>query len=179
MGSETRNIAFVENATVAYSEALSSIAFERGDVILTSQNDYVSNQLMFLALAHRFGVEVVRAQMLRKAGWTRRRSRATSSALPVASFSGGRVAPDFSMWRIVPLTLARSHSSSTCGAPSGPPLVRTVRCRVRGGSRTESSPMPYCWVSGRRPDTPTGWVSTPLQGEPSIWRRWLGRSWAS
>ena len=61
VGSQTRNIAFVENATVAYSQALSSIAFERGDVILTSNNDYISNQLMFLALAHRFGVEVVLA----------------------------------------------------------------------------------------------------------------------
>ena len=61
VGSQTRNIAFVENATVAYSQALSSIAFERGDVILTSKNDYISNQLMFLALARRFGVEVVRA----------------------------------------------------------------------------------------------------------------------
>ena len=56
-----RNIAFVENATVAFAQALSAIPFERGDVLLTTTNDYVSNQLMFLSLAKRFGVEIVRA----------------------------------------------------------------------------------------------------------------------
>ncbi|MGH9858488.1 MAG: aminotransferase class V-fold PLP-dependent enzyme, partial [Candidatus Acidiferrales bacterium] len=56
-----RNIAMVENATVAYQQALSAIPFERGDVILTSVNDYASNQIMFLSLARRFGIEVVRA----------------------------------------------------------------------------------------------------------------------
>jgi selenocysteine lyase/cysteine desulfurase len=56
-----RNIALVENATVAYQQALSSIPFARGDVILTSVNDYISNQLMFLSLARRFGIDVVRA----------------------------------------------------------------------------------------------------------------------
>ena len=61
VGAGKRNIALVENATVAYSQALSAIPFERGDVILTSKNDYISNQVMFLALARRFGVEVVRA----------------------------------------------------------------------------------------------------------------------
>ncbi len=54
------NIAMVENATVAYQQALSSIPFERGDVILTSRNDYISNQIMFLSLAKRIGVEIMR-----------------------------------------------------------------------------------------------------------------------
>lgn len=61
VGCAARNIAFVENATVAYAQALSTLNFERGDVIVTSKNDYISNQVMFLALARRFGVEVVRA----------------------------------------------------------------------------------------------------------------------
>lgn len=61
LGCAPRNIAMVENATVAYQQALSAIPFERGDVILTSVNDYVSNQIMFLSLARRFGMEVVRA----------------------------------------------------------------------------------------------------------------------
>lgn len=61
LGCAPRNIAMVENATVAYQQALSAIPFERGDVILTSVNDYVSNQIMFLSLARRFGIEVVRA----------------------------------------------------------------------------------------------------------------------
>jgi len=57
----SHNIAIMENATTAFNTALSSFAFEAGDVILTTRNDYVSNQIAFLALAQRFGVEVVRA----------------------------------------------------------------------------------------------------------------------
>lgn len=56
-----RNIAVVENATVAFSQALASFDFHPGDSILTSQNDYVSNQLMYLSLVRRAGVRIVRA----------------------------------------------------------------------------------------------------------------------
>lgn len=62
VGAEPRNIAVVENATVAFSQALASFDFRHGDVILTSQNDYISNQLMYLSLARRAGVRVVRAE---------------------------------------------------------------------------------------------------------------------
>lgn len=55
------NIAATANATDAYARALSAIPFQRGDVILTTINDYVSNQIAFLSLQQRFGVEVVRA----------------------------------------------------------------------------------------------------------------------
>lgn len=55
------NIAAMSSATDAYAQALSAIPFERGDVILTTINDYVSNQIAFLSLKKRFGVEVVRA----------------------------------------------------------------------------------------------------------------------
>lgn len=55
------SVAFVENATVAFNLALSSFAFERGDVLLTTRHDYVSNQLAFLSLAERFGIRVVHA----------------------------------------------------------------------------------------------------------------------
>ncbi len=61
LGCPGANVAMVENATVAYQQALSSIPFEPGDVILTSQNDYISNQIMFLSLKKRLGVDVVRA----------------------------------------------------------------------------------------------------------------------
>ena len=57
-----RNVALVENATVAFAQALSAYDFEPGDVILTTRNDYASNQLMYLSLAERRGVEVVRAE---------------------------------------------------------------------------------------------------------------------
>ncbi|QDK80332.1 aminotransferase class V-fold PLP-dependent enzyme [Spirosoma sp. KCTC 42546] len=55
------NIAAMSSATDAYAQALSAIPFERGNVILTTINDYVSNQIAFLSLKKRFGVEVVRA----------------------------------------------------------------------------------------------------------------------
>jgi selenocysteine lyase/cysteine desulfurase len=61
LNTSAHNIAATANATDAYSRALSSIPFERGDVILTTINDYVSNQLAFLSLQKRYGVEVVRA----------------------------------------------------------------------------------------------------------------------
>ncbi len=61
LGCRPANVALVENATVAFALALSAVPFAAGDQILTSRNDYVSNQIMFLALARRFGIEVVRA----------------------------------------------------------------------------------------------------------------------
>lgn len=68
LGSQPRNIAFVENATVAYAQALSAIRFEPDDVILTSEDDYISNQIMFLSLAKRLGVRIVRAPVIDAGG---------------------------------------------------------------------------------------------------------------
>ncbi|GAA4011816.1 aminotransferase class V-fold PLP-dependent enzyme [Allokutzneria multivorans] len=56
-----RNIAFAGSATHAYSRALSAIPFQPDDVILTTRNDFISNQIAFLALRKRFGVRVVHA----------------------------------------------------------------------------------------------------------------------
>ena len=56
------NIAATASATDAYAKALSAIPFERGDVILTTINDYVSNQIAFLSLQKRFGITIVRAE---------------------------------------------------------------------------------------------------------------------
>ncbi|HEX6133258.1 MAG TPA: aminotransferase class V-fold PLP-dependent enzyme [Longimicrobiales bacterium] len=63
-----RNIAVVENATVAFAQALSAFDFAAGDVILTTRNDYISNQLMYLSLARRLGVEILRAADLPEGG---------------------------------------------------------------------------------------------------------------
>ncbi len=68
IGAKGRNIAIVENATVGFSQALSAFDFASDDVILTSRNDYVSNQLMYLSLAARRGVRVVRAEDLAEGG---------------------------------------------------------------------------------------------------------------
>jgi selenocysteine lyase/cysteine desulfurase len=61
IGAAPELVAFVENATVAYAQALSAIPWQSGDMILTSRDDYVSNQIMFLSLHRRFGVWVLRA----------------------------------------------------------------------------------------------------------------------
>jgi selenocysteine lyase/cysteine desulfurase len=55
------NIAFAGSATHAYSTALSAIPFEAGDVILTTRNDFISNQIAFLSLRKRFGVTILHA----------------------------------------------------------------------------------------------------------------------
>jgi len=62
------NIAIVENATVAVSQALSAFDFHPGDVLVTTHNDYTSNQIMYLSLAQRFGLEVRRADDLPEGG---------------------------------------------------------------------------------------------------------------
>lgn len=60
LGTSSDRIAMTEHATASFVAALSSVAFERGDVIVTTRSDYVSNQIQYLSLAHRLGVEVVR-----------------------------------------------------------------------------------------------------------------------
>ncbi len=59
---EPGNIAYAANATDAYNRALSSIPFEEDDVILTTMNDYVSNQIAFLELHKRYGIRLVRVE---------------------------------------------------------------------------------------------------------------------
>ena len=61
IGAHRRNIAVVQNSTVAFAQAVSAFEFEPGDVLLTSRSDYASNQIMYLSLAHRRGVRVLRA----------------------------------------------------------------------------------------------------------------------
>ena len=61
VGAQPRNIAMTESATISYTQALSSILLESNDVILTTRNDYISNQLHFLSLQKRLGVRVVHA----------------------------------------------------------------------------------------------------------------------
>src|SRR6266480_5766091 len=68
LGAAARNLALVENATVAFSQALSAFDFRPGDRIVTTRADYPSNQLMYLSLAQRAGVETVRADDLPEGG---------------------------------------------------------------------------------------------------------------
>ena len=58
------NIAFAFHATDAYAKALSAIPFTSGDSILTTNDDYISNQIAFLSLQKRFGIKILRADNL-------------------------------------------------------------------------------------------------------------------
>jgi selenocysteine lyase/cysteine desulfurase len=61
LGAAGRNIAFTQNSTAGFAQALGAFDFAAGDVILTSRADYASNQIMYLSLGRRRGVRVVRA----------------------------------------------------------------------------------------------------------------------
>ncbi len=60
-GASGENVALVQNSTVAFAQAISAFDLGPGDSILTSQDDYASNQIMYLSLAQRRGVRIVRA----------------------------------------------------------------------------------------------------------------------
>ena len=59
IGAAPEEIAFASSATRGWDMAFYSFRFERGDRILTSVADYISNYLAFLQTAERTGVEVV------------------------------------------------------------------------------------------------------------------------
>jgi selenocysteine lyase/cysteine desulfurase len=59
IGAAPEEIAFLSSATRAWDMAFYAFRFERGDRILTSVADYISNYLAFLQTAERTGVEVV------------------------------------------------------------------------------------------------------------------------
>jgi selenocysteine lyase/cysteine desulfurase len=59
IGGAARNVAVVENATAGTALALSSFDLRPGDRIVTSRSDFPSNQIMYLSLGQRFGVETV------------------------------------------------------------------------------------------------------------------------
>ena len=61
---EPHNIAYAFSASDAFAQALSSIPFEKGDIIITTDDDYVSNHIQFHALYKRFGVQTIRVNNL-------------------------------------------------------------------------------------------------------------------
>jgi selenocysteine lyase/cysteine desulfurase len=68
VGGRPRNIAVVASATAGFIQALSSFDFAPGDVIVTTRCDYTSNQIQYLALAKRLGVEIAHADDLPEGG---------------------------------------------------------------------------------------------------------------
>lgn len=68
IGARPDQIAFTSSATNSFARALSCIPFNAGDKILIANEDYVSNQLAFLSIKKRFGVELMRAPSLPEGG---------------------------------------------------------------------------------------------------------------
>lgn len=68
LGCAPHNVAVVENATVAFSQALSAFDFAPGDRLVTTRNDYSSNQILYRVLALRRGLEIVHAEDLPEGG---------------------------------------------------------------------------------------------------------------
>jgi selenocysteine lyase/cysteine desulfurase len=68
VGARPDNIAIVANATAGFVQALSSFDFRPGDVVVTTRCDYTSNQIQYLALSKRLGVEIVHADDLPEGG---------------------------------------------------------------------------------------------------------------
>ncbi|GHN01381.1 hypothetical protein WSM22_28700 [Cytophagales bacterium WSM2-2] len=62
------SIAFTSSATDSYGRAISSIPFKPGDIILASNDDFISNQLQFLSLQKRFGIKLERIQSAKEGG---------------------------------------------------------------------------------------------------------------
>ncbi|WP_454045635.1 aminotransferase class V-fold PLP-dependent enzyme [Chryseobacterium sp. Marseille-Q8038] len=58
------NIAFAGSSTDGYAKALSSISFKEGDCIITTNDDYISNQIAFISLQKRYHVEIIRVANL-------------------------------------------------------------------------------------------------------------------
>lgn len=63
-----RNIAVTSSATAAYAQALLAFDFAPGDAIVTTVADYLSNRIMFEAVARRRGVRIVEAPDLPEGG---------------------------------------------------------------------------------------------------------------
>ncbi len=68
LNTNTNNIAFTSSATSAFALALSSIPLQKGDKVLIANEDYISNQIAFLSLQDRFGIQLLRAQSLTSGG---------------------------------------------------------------------------------------------------------------
>ncbi len=58
------NIAFATSATEAFTKALSSIVFKENDVIITTADDYISNQITFISLQKKLNIKIIRTRNL-------------------------------------------------------------------------------------------------------------------
>lgn len=64
INTQLENIAFTVGSTDGYAKALSSIGFKHGDVIITTNDDYISNQIAFISLQKKLEIKVLRVKNL-------------------------------------------------------------------------------------------------------------------
>lgn len=64
MNSKSSNIAAANSATDAFAKAMSSIVFKDGDCIITTSDDYVSNQIAFISLQKKLNIQIIRMKNL-------------------------------------------------------------------------------------------------------------------
>lgn len=57
---QAAEVGFVSSSTDGFAKAMTSIPWSTNDVIITTEEDYVSNQLAFLELVRRFQVRLIR-----------------------------------------------------------------------------------------------------------------------
>lgn len=62
LNAPANNVAFTANATDSFSRAMSSIVLKQGDIILTTNEDYISNQITYLSFQKRFGTKLIRVR---------------------------------------------------------------------------------------------------------------------
>nr|WP_314491133.1 aminotransferase class V-fold PLP-dependent enzyme [uncultured Chryseobacterium sp.] len=64
INSKASNIAATNSATDAFAKAMSSIVFKDGDCIITTADDYVSNQIAFISLQKKMNIRIIRMKNL-------------------------------------------------------------------------------------------------------------------
>ena len=58
LNAEREEIALVENATIAWNLAFSSLPLQKGDVVLTTKTEYGSNFINYLKAKEEKGIEI-------------------------------------------------------------------------------------------------------------------------
>src|SRR3989440_623159 len=169
VGAAPNNIALVENATVAFSQALSAFDFRPGDRIVTTRTDYPSNQLMYLSLAQRAGVETVRADDLPEGGVdpesVRRLARDPRTRLVALSWVPTRPTGTPSAWPTVPAASRTGSSPTPSSSASGPPPA--THSRPASSVTTEPGGSRHGCASGSTPCPRDGCSTAAGSGAPS------------
>ena len=136
-----RNLAMQQNSTVAFAQAFAAFDLGPGDLILTSRADYASNQIMYLALARRRGVEVVRAPDAPEGGID---PQAVRELIGPAAPHAARAQLDTHQLRAGPARRVGRRDLPGCGRArtSWTPARRWARCRSTSAGCTATTSPP-------------------------------------